>query len=97
MNPRRVRLVPSFEAAFRKLPRELQNATREAILAFCERNRAHALRPELLKGLVGIWSFRVDRGLRVFYPQERDADGRVHVLFHVGPHDDYRTIARKGR
>jgi hypothetical protein len=95
MMPRRVRFAVSFDRAFRDLQGELRTATREAIRAFIDRSRENALQPGLKQGLRGIWTFRVDRGHRVFYRRERDEQGLVHVLFHVGPHDDYRTIMRR--
>jgi hypothetical protein len=96
MNPRRVQTAPTFDRAFQKLPRELQQATREAIRHFVDRSHENAILPERKTGLRGVWTFRVTRGIRVFYVQRRDKEaGKVSsVLFHVGQHDDYRTILR---
>jgi hypothetical protein len=68
-----------------------------AVAAFMDRSREQALRPERKSELDGVWTFRVDRDIRVFYTQERDAEGRISELFHVGRHDDYRTITRRRR
>lgn len=95
MRPRRVRFERAFAEALRALPLELQQATREAVGAFINRSREHALRPERKSGLEGIWAFRVTAAVRVFYVQDTDEEGRVSVLFHVGRHDDYRTIIRR--
>jgi hypothetical protein len=94
MNPRRVVFTSGFDAAFRNLGRELQRQVREAIHHFRERTRENALRPERKAGLSGVWAFRVTSAVRVFYIQERDEHGAYSLLFHVGQHDDYRTIAR---
>jgi hypothetical protein len=68
-----------------------------AIVAFIDRTRENTLRPEQKSGLPGIWAFRVDPNIRIFYTQERDAEGRISELFHVGRHDDYRIIMRLRR
>jgi hypothetical protein len=64
---------------------------------FIDRTTEHALLPERKKGLQGIWAFRVTRDVRVFYVQKKDAAGTYSELFHVGPHDEYRTVGRKKR
>jgi mRNA-degrading endonuclease RelE of RelBE toxin-antitoxin system len=98
MSPRRVRFAAGFNRSYQRLPAATQRMTEEAVAAFIDRSREHALRPERKAGLRGIWTFRVDLDLRVFYTQERDADGRrVSELFHVGKHDDYRLISRRHR
>jgi hypothetical protein len=95
MKPRRVRRERAFDEALRKLPRELQEATIAAVGAFINRSRERALRPERKQGAGEIWAFRVTSAVRVFYVQDRDESGRVSVLFHVGRHDDYRSIIRR--
>jgi mRNA-degrading endonuclease RelE of RelBE toxin-antitoxin system len=95
MKRRRVRFSPAFERSYLKFPAEARQVIDAAIAAFIDRIREHALRPERKSGLEGIWTFRVDRGIRVFYTQERDAEGRISELFHVGRHDEYRTITRR--
>jgi mRNA-degrading endonuclease RelE of RelBE toxin-antitoxin system len=95
MHPRRVRFTAAFHRAYRKLSDEERRAVDVAVKAFIDRSRENALRPERKAGLRGMWAFRVDLGLRVFYTQERDAEGRISELFHVGRHDDYRIIARR--
>jgi hypothetical protein len=95
MRPRRIRRERAFDEALRELPRELQESVIAAVGDFVDRSREHALRPERKSGLQGIWAFRVISSVRVFYVQETDESGRVNVLFHVGRHDDYRTIIRR--
>jgi hypothetical protein len=73
----------------------LQEAAIRAVGAFIDRSRERALRPERKAGLQGIWTFRVTSVVRAFYVQKNEAEGRVSVLFHVGPHDDYRTIIQR--
>jgi hypothetical protein len=95
MKPRRVKTAPGFDKALRELPVNLRDQTIEAVKRFIDRSAEHALRPERKKGLQGIWAFRVTSGIRIFYVQKKDAAGAYSELFHVGPHDDYRTISRK--
>jgi hypothetical protein len=95
MRPRRVRFERAFTDALRALPPELRQATREAVGAFIDRSRENALRAERKRGLEGIWAFRVTSSVRVFYVQGTDEKGRISILFHVGRHDDYRTIIRR--
>ena len=95
MSPRRLYFAKEFDQAFRKLPPDLQHQVRQAILHFRARTAEHALRPERKAGLHGIWAFRATRGLRVFYLQKKDGQGAYSEIFHVGPHDDYRTVARR--
>lgn len=97
MKPRRVKTAPGFDKALRELPADLRNQTIEAVRRFIDRSAEHSLRPERKQGLPGIWAFRVTSGVRVFYSQKRDTDGAYSELFHVGPHDDYRTVSRRGR
>ena len=52
------------------------------------------MRPEQKNGFDNVWSFRVGRGYRVFYSKERDSEGAIFRLFHVGHHDDYRVIKK---
>jgi len=97
MRPRRVKTAPGFDGALRRLSPELRDQTIEAVRHFIARTAENALRPERKQGLQDVWAFRVTRGVRVFYVQRRDANGTYSELFHVGPHDDYRTISRRGR
>lgn len=94
MNPRRVRVLKSFERAYRKLPPDLKAAVDDAIRHFIHRTAENALMVEYKRGL-DCWAFRVNRGHRVFYVQFKETDGEVSDLFHVGPHDDYRTVKAK--
>lgn len=72
-----------------------EEQTIEAVGQFINRTAERSLRPERKKGLAGIWAFRVTSGVRVFYTQQKDSEGSYSELFHVGPHDDYRTVTRK--
>lgn len=96
MPKRRIEFLPSFIAAYRKLPVHLHAPVDEAVRHFVERSNETALKVEKKAGPKGIWAFRVDRGWRIFFVQGRDGQGRtVDRLFHVGEHDDYATVARK--
>ncbi len=96
MEPRRTEILPSFIAAYRGLLPKIQNSVDQAVRHFIDRSNENALKVEKKSGLQGVWSFRVDRGIRAFFTQGKDAQGRtVNRLFHVGEHDDYRTVARK--
>jgi mRNA-degrading endonuclease RelE of RelBE toxin-antitoxin system len=96
MEPRRILLLPSFEAALRDLTPEQREATREALRHFRNRTNENALQVERKSGLKGIWAFRVDGGIRAFFVQGKDEAGKtVSRLFHVGHHDDYRTVKRR--
>jgi mRNA-degrading endonuclease RelE of RelBE toxin-antitoxin system len=95
MKPRRVKTAPGFDKALRELPANLREQTIEAVKRFIDRIGERSLQPERKKGLQGIWAFRVTSGVRVFYVQKKDAEGAYSELFHVDPHDDYRTVSRK--
>ena len=95
MKPRRVRYAGSFTKSLTNLSPDIQRLVVDAVDAFIMRSRENALRPERKSGLSGIWAFRVTSGIRVFYVQERDTQGIYSLLFHVGPHDDYRTVSRR--
>jgi len=75
----------------------LRGQTIEAVKQFIDRTAENSLQPERKTGLQGIWASRVTSGVRVFYVQKKDAEGAYSELFHVGPHDDYRTVTRKRR
>lgn len=79
------------------MPVELQDQTIGAVRHFIERSAEHSLQPERKQGLADIWAFRVTSGIRVFYVQKKDPQGAYSELFHVGRHDDYRTISRRRR
>ena len=95
MKQRRIRADKSFKKALEKLPADVREATRDALKDFIARSRENSLRPE--QKLSGVWAIRVDRNYRAFYMQEKDADGKVHVFIHVGPHDDYRMLKSRLR
>ena len=95
--PRRARSTRAFERSYLKFPPETQLIIRAAVEGFINRSRENALQPGRKSELKGIWAFRVDRDIRVFYTQERDTEGTICELFHVGRHDDYRTITRRRR
>lgn len=95
MRPGRVRYTPGFQKALRNCPPELQTQVIRAVEQFINRTAENSLRPERKQGLEGIWAFRVTGGERVFYRQAKDDKGTYSELFHVGPHDDYRTVGRQ--
>jgi hypothetical protein len=95
MKPRRVTTAPGFHRALRDLTPDLQEQTIAAVRRFINRSAEHALQPERKQGMQGIWAFRVTTGVRVFYVQKKDASGRYSEIFHVGHHDDYRTVSRR--
>ena len=95
MRSRRILFTNQFDRAFRELTPELQRQAATAIQNFRSRTAENALRPERKSGLGSVWAFRVTSGIRVFYTQEKDEAGSYSLLFHVGPHDDYRTIERR--
>jgi len=95
MNPRRVRYADGFIQALNEFGPEQRRQIESAITHFINRSAENSLRPERKTGLRGIWAFRVTSGVRVFYTQGKDGHGRHSELFHVGPHDDYRTVERK--
>jgi mRNA-degrading endonuclease RelE of RelBE toxin-antitoxin system len=97
MKPRRVKTAPGFDKALRDLPPNLRDQTITAVKQFIDRTAERSLQPERKEGLQGIWAFRVTTGVRVFYVQKKDAAGAYSELFHVGPHDDYRTVSRRRR
>jgi hypothetical protein len=95
MNPRRVQFTNTFQNALNSCSSELRARVVEAVAAFINRSTENALRPERKSGLGGIWAFRVSGAVRVFYTQEKDKAGAYSLIFHGGPHDDYRTIERR--
>src|ERR1700756_397394 len=95
LGPRRLRLGDGFRIALRKLDPNLQEEVREAVRKFRDRSAENSLQLEKKSGLKGVWAFRVNLPIRVFYVQRRDTVGSYSDLFHVGPHDDYRTILNK--
>ncbi len=97
MRPRRVKTAPGFDRALRELPPNVREQTIRAVRHFIDRTAENSLQPERKQGLRGVWAFRVTSGVRVFYVQKRDGEGAYSELFHVGPHDDYRTISRRRR
>jgi hypothetical protein len=95
LRPRRIKLTEGFHKAFRSLrAEEDRDAVIRAIQHFIDRSAEHALRVERKVGLE-IWAFRVTRGMRAFFVPKSDEQGRYDEIFHVGPHDEYRTVKRK--
>jgi len=96
VNPRRIKAAPSFTEAVRKFPPDQQDRIRDAVKRFRDRSAENALQSAPKTGL-NCWAFRVPGvgGARVFYIQRRDDEGRYSLLFHVGPHDDYRIARRR--
>lgn len=96
VTPRRIVFAASFGAALRAFPPDQQDAIADAVKKFRARTAENALRVERKEG-IDCWAFRVPgvSGVRVFFVQDRDEEGRFSRLFHVGPHDDYRTVKRR--
>lgn len=96
MRPRRILISATFGDALRTFPPEHQDWIKDAIRKYRDRTADHALRNERKEG-IGCWAFRVPgvSGVRVFHVPRKDDKGRYSLLFHVGPHDDYRTVKRR--
>ena len=94
MQPRRIEILPSFEAAYDALPPDLQQRVQEVLVQFSERTADNALRPELKNGFDNVWSIRVTSRYRAFYKKLRDSEGAIFCMFHVGHHDDYRVLKK---
>ncbi len=94
MQPRRIEILPSFEAAYDALPPDLQQRVQEVLVQFSERTADNALRPELKNGFDNVWSIRVTSRYRAFYKKLRDTEGAIFCMFHVGHHDDYRVLKK---
>lgn len=92
MQPRRVEILPSFEAAYDALPPDLQERVRETLVQFADRSADNALRPEMKNGLENVWGYRITNRYRAFYKKLRDSEGAIYCMFHVGHHDDYRVL-----
>jgi mRNA-degrading endonuclease RelE of RelBE toxin-antitoxin system len=88
-------LGDGFKRALQKLDPNLQKDVQDAVRKFRERSAENSLRPEKKSGLKGTWAFRVNSAVRVFYVQRRDDESAYSDLFHVGPHNDYRTAINK--
>ena len=86
----------SFGESLRDFPPDQQDRIKEALGKFRDRTAEHALRNERKEG-IGCWAFRVTgvSGVRVFHVPRSDDRGRYWLLFHVGQHNDYRTVRRK--
>lgn len=95
MQQRRVEILPSFTAALRELAPDIQRRTEDVVVHFVERTAENALRPELKNGFDGVWTFRITNRYRAFYLKDRDPEGAIFRLFHVGHHDDYRVIKNR--
>lgn len=94
MQPRKVEILPSFEAAYDALPQDVQERTQDALVHFSERTADNSLRPELKNGFDNVWSIRITKGYRAFYKKLRDSEGAIFCMFHVGHHDDYRALKK---
>lgn len=96
MKPRRIVLADNFRSALSNFGATERDRIQQAIRQFRDRGAENALRPTLKEGLK-CWAFRVpgSGGIRVFYEQRTDTEGRYALLFHVGRHDDYRTVQRR--
>jgi len=97
VHPRRVVLTTRFGGALKGLSADEIKKVKQAIEHFINRTAEHAIQARPKTGL-DCWAFRVPgTGIRVFYTPEKDDRGRFAELFHVGHHDDYRTVKRKVR
>jgi hypothetical protein len=96
VNPRRIVAAASFGEAVGNFPQDEQDRIKDALRKFRDRSAENALRIEHKSGL-HCWAFRVPGvgGVRAFYVQRSDERGRYALLFHVGRHDDYRSVKRK--
>lgn len=94
MPKRRVEITPAFEDAYLALSPQLQDRVVAALSSFSEMTADNSLRPELKNGFDNVWSIRVSKGYRAFYKKLRDKEGAIFYMFHVGPHDDYKSLKR---
>ena len=95
MQPRRVVLTARFGEALKRLSISEIKMVRKAVGHFINRTAEYAIQARPKAGL-DCWAFRVPgTGIRVFYVPGKDDRGRYEELFHVGHHDDYRTVKRK--
>jgi hypothetical protein len=96
VQPRRIILTARFGKALGALTANEKAMVKKAISHFINRTAEHAIRARPKHGS-DCWAFRVPgTGIRIFYDPKSDDEGRVSELFHVGHHDEYRTIKRKG-
>lgn len=78
---------PTFVRQYQKLPKELQEDVRRAILLFSKDSGDHSLHTHKLKGrLRGFFSFSVNYKYRIVFAYEGK---RTAVLHAVGDHDVY--------
>lgn len=93
MNNRRIKILDDFMLCLRDLPDDIVQGTKVALKQYIERSAENSLRPEYKNGL-DVWAIRITKGYRAFFMRHKDDNGRIDVFFHVGPHDDYRSVKR---
>jgi mRNA-degrading endonuclease RelE of RelBE toxin-antitoxin system len=89
----RLAFSPGFERAFRRLGPERQAQARAAIETLLTDERHPSLHFEKLKGIVDVWTVRVNRRDRIFLRRSTDHRGVYYLAFHVGAHDYYGRLS----
>ncbi len=80
----------SFEADYRRLPKDIQEGVNDAIRLFQQNPRHPSLHTKKLKGTKDIWESRVTRNYRVTFEWE----GELVTFRRVGAHDILKKESR---
>lgn len=94
MNDRRIQFHDRFRKSLMKLSPEIILATQESLRKYKSREAGNGLKPEPKNGSPEFWAIRVTQNYRAFFVKMKDDMGRYDLFFHVGPHDDYRSVSR---
>lgn len=88
--------TPKFSKMYRKFikgNRKAEKRVLKALKLFIKDPSYPSLHLEKLTGITEeAWTIRIDRKNRIFFYWDRDSEGKIAVLFNIGPHDLYRRI-----
>lgn len=84
------RRTPRFVRAFRRLPPEIQDQARKALLLFSEDPSHPGLSIERIEGYPGVWSGRISQTVRWTFHFEEDPGTGERICVHrvIGAHED---------
>ena len=79
--------TPRFDKLFRRLPREIRDATYEKLALYLADQLHPSLRVKRIKGTDGIWEMSITMNYRLTF----ELEGERMLLRRIGTHDVLRS------
>jgi mRNA-degrading endonuclease RelE of RelBE toxin-antitoxin system len=85
----RVKISDRFLRSYKKLDGQLQDRAKKALRKLVQNPRQRSLNFELLRGMEGVYSIRVNDNFRILLQLLEDKEGKYFLALDVANHDIY--------